>query len=774
MKQICIGIPVTEQPAQLHATLASLRLNTIPTVQVILLPDGPDVQSRQALQSLSNLPQFTSETPLGTAASFNRLATSSDAEILVLLESGVQVGPGWLDQLLAALDLDPRNGLAGPSTNNSWNEQGVFPNSGSSSKEIEYAATMAAQRFGHEARTLEPLYSLADFCYVVRREVVEAIGGADEDYGLGPCWEMDYNIRAARAGWRGVWAGAAYVHRAPFTARRRLEEARRFEASKRHYQNRFCGRRLRGESSGYRQHCSGDACPNFAPAALIELKRPLSTPPATLVPLPEVGPQVFATPHPLVSCIMPTSNRRSYVPQAIRCFLRQDYANLELVIVDDGTDSVADCVPENERIRYIRLDRKLTLGAKRNFACEQSRGDFIVHWDDDDWYPSWRVSRQVAALSDGGFDLCGSSRVSYLDAETDQAWEYRYAAARPAWVAGNTLAYRKSFWNRNRFPEIQVGEDSRFVWSSANKSICDLAEPGLCIATVHPGNTSRKDVNGSYWHAQSSAGLRSMLGDDVHFYRVATDTNKSAWPLVSCIMPTYNRRQFIPQALQHFIRQDYPNRELIIVDDGRDAIGDLANGLPNVRYLRLSSRASIGAKRNLACQHAQGQLIAHWDDDDWYSSDRLRYQVAPILADKADITGLENAFVLELPAGEFWKTNSQLHQQLFIGNVHGGTLVYRKELLEQGLRYPEINLAEDAHLLYYALKRGKRLLRLSNPGVFVYVRHGSNAWRDFTPGRFLNPSGWTRIEQPPVFPAAALASYKAAALASYKAPALVT
>lgn len=133
--------------------------------------------------------------------------------------------------------------------------------------------------------------------------------------------------------------------------------------------------------------------------------------------------------------------------------------------------------------------------------------------------------------------------------------------------------------------------------------------------------------------------------------------------------------------------------------------------------------------------------------------------MTPILAGKADLTGLENAFVMELPSGEFWTTNSQLHQQLFVGNVHGGTLVYRRDLLKQGLRYPEINLAEDAWLLHRATKFGNRLLRLSNPGVFVYVRHGSNAWRDFAPGSFINPAGWARIEPPPGFSATAL-SYK--------------
>ncbi len=231
-------------------------------------------------------------------------------------------------------------------------------------------------------------------------------------------------------------------------------------------------------------------------------------------------------------------------------------------------------------------------------------------------------------------------------------------------------------------------------------------------------------------------------------------------------MPTYNRRAYIPQALQSFIQQDYPNRELIIIDDGNDAIGDLIPQAANVRYVRISKRTSIGAKRNLACQHALGEIIAHWDDDDWYSPDRLRYQVAPLLSGAADLTGLENAFVLQLPAGEFWTTDAQLHQRMFVENVHGGTLVYRKEIWAQGLRYPEINLAEDASLLYRATRQGKRLVRLSNPGVFIYVRHGRNAWREFAPGRFIDPNGWRRVTQPLSFPASALSFFKGAAQSS--------
>jgi len=796
MTRICIGVHVHAEPARLAATLRSLRANTPPGVELLLLPDGPDEETRAALAHFEALPQSGTVEARGAASCFNRLAALSDADLLVLLESGTQVAPRWLEHLEAALAEDPRNGLAGPTTNSAWNEQGVYPHAGGDPEEIERTANEARARFGGEARALEPLHSLADFCYVVRREVVARLGGADEAYGLGPCWEMDYNIRAARAGFRGVWACAAYVHRAPFTARRRDEEALRFEASKRLYQDKFCGARLRGRKADYRAHCRGNACENFAPARLINIEGPpprgdleaappkpvaigtalaglvghqttsrtRARPPHSASPKRHVTVTSVEPSAPLVSCIMPTCDRRSFVPQAIRYFLRQDYPNLELLILDDAQDAVADCVPEDVRLRYVRLEQRLSIGAKRNAACEQARGAIIVHWDDDDWYPSWRVSVQVRALLENPADVSGSSRVLYFDAATDRAWEYRYTAPGTPWVAGNTLAYRRDFWEQNRFPDVEVGEDSLFLWSGVAKTVCDLADPHLAVASVHARNTSPKETDGPLWQPRPVEEAHAVLGDDLHLYRALhLPASACEWPLVSCIMPTYNRRSFVPLAVESFLAQDYPRKELIVVDDGEDAVGDLVAGRPGVRYARMKGRAAIGAKRNLACEMAEGQFIAHWDDDDWYASDRLRYQVRPLLAEAADITGLENAFVLELPGGAFWTVQQQLHRQMFVGDVHGGTLVYRREFVEQGLRYPEINLAEDAWLLHNAVCCGKRLLRMPNAGLFVYVRHGRNAWREYVPGSSVSPSGWQRIKPPYAFTRAHLALYKSAA-----------
>ena len=92
MTCVAVGIPVYEEPEGLHATLESLRDNTGRAVEIVLLPDGPDGAMATALEDLASLPQHGTAVPLGAPACFNRLARVTDAQVMVLLESGVRSG----------------------------------------------------------------------------------------------------------------------------------------------------------------------------------------------------------------------------------------------------------------------------------------------------------------------------------------------------------------------------------------------------------------------------------------------------------------------------------------------------------------------------------------------------------------------------------------------------------------------------------------------------------------------------------------------------------
>jgi glycosyltransferase involved in cell wall biosynthesis len=226
---------------------------------------------------------------------------------------------------------------------------------------------------------------------------------------------------------------------------------------------------------------------------------------------------------PIVSCLMPTADRRSFVPLAVARFLAQDHPSCELVVADDGFDSVADVMPDDARVRYLRLDRKLSLGAKRNLACEAARGDVIVHWDDDDWSAPWRVSYQVATLEREGADVCGLDRVLFYDPRAARAWRYTFPRGARPWVYGATLCYRKALWTVNRFPEVNVGEDTRFVWGARGARVVALADPRCYVGTIHRGNTSPKRTHDPRWEPVAAAEVEALLADACHDYRAALE-----------------------------------------------------------------------------------------------------------------------------------------------------------------------------------------------------------------------------------------------------------
>jgi len=190
---------------------------------------------------------------------------------------------------------------------------------------------------------------------------------------------------------------------------------------------------------------------------------------------------------------MPTANRQKYVPFAIDYFLKQDYENAELVIIDDGLKSSKDSIPQNPKINYSYHDPIGTIGIKRNFACEKAHGEIIMHWDDDDWYaPDW-ISRMTDTLLNSNADIAGLNRVLFYSPSIDKRYMYQDTDIDKPWLCGATMTYKKSFWKQHPFVDLQVGEDYDFVWNSGAKIVALDYTEGF-IALLHAHNTSIKPV----------------------------------------------------------------------------------------------------------------------------------------------------------------------------------------------------------------------------------------------------------------------------------------
>lgn len=194
-------------------------------------------------------------------------------------------------------------------------------------------------------------------------------------------------------------------------------------------------------------------------------------------------------------------------------------------------------------------------------------------------------------------------------------------------------------------------------------------------------------------------------------------------PTISCLLVTANRLQLCRRAIRCYSNQTWPNKELVIIDDGQEDLTPILTDIPESElvYLRLSPSEGnlLGKLRNMALDAARGDYLAQWDDDDWYHPERLERQ-ARILDSGFDACVL-GAALMHLDTEEFF-------DHPYIGILKEGvpgTIMHRRD---SDVRYPELPRAEDTHYLKSWLE--KRFIRLPDSEMYLFIRcfHGSNTW----------------------------------------------
>ena len=185
-------------------------------------------------------------------------------------------------------------------------------------------------------------------------------------------------------------------------------------------------------------------------------------------------------PHPLVSVIITTYNREKYLDKAIGSVAKQSYENIEILVIDDGSDekyAKTICNKYSNCIYFYKENGGLS--SARNFGINLAKGEFIAFLDDDDFWESSKIEKQVKILLESPAVDCVHSSAAVVDengnltgesigATANKAYKrsgYVFWNALGSWVVKSpTPLIRKKVFQRDlMFDEnIKVGEDVDF------------------------------------------------------------------------------------------------------------------------------------------------------------------------------------------------------------------------------------------------------------------------------------------------------------------------
>lgn len=211
----------------------------------------------------------------------------------------------------------------------------------------------------------------------------------------------------------------------------------------------------------------------------------------------------------MVSVILPTYNRASLITESIHSVLRQGYTDLELIILDDGSDddtretilSIRD-----SRIKYFPFPHTGYTGRLKNFAIGQSSGEYIAFIDSDDTWKPGKLDKQLQLLADNpsiGFSITDVTTFREDTVLIDHSYHLRdtvkccnifqWMKESRFIVYNPTLIIRKGCLERTGyFSETMRSGDYNFNMRLAYHFDAGILYEPLVMRRVHDTNMSRE------------------------------------------------------------------------------------------------------------------------------------------------------------------------------------------------------------------------------------------------------------------------------------------
>ena len=166
--------------------------------------------------------------------------------------------------------------------------------------------------------------------------------------------------------------------------------------------------------------------------------------------------------NPSVSVVIPSYNRFDYLLRALDSVKQQTFKNLEIIIVNDGsTDSRYYSYSFDKNIKIVNLEENQKTiygfgpGSIRNFGINLAEGDYISFLDDDDYWLSFKLERQIKRLSESNSKMSNSDAFigegPYVDNQKYKSFLYDFY-----YEKNKELMYGKSvkyYFKKFKYPQ---------------------------------------------------------------------------------------------------------------------------------------------------------------------------------------------------------------------------------------------------------------------------------------------------------------------------------
>lgn len=202
-----IIIPVWNQRERTHRCLTSILTHTKAPYRLLLIDNASEKPTQQFLEQfrrkgLCPVTLIRNEENLGNVKAVNQGIRVSNAPYVCALDNDTMVFPGWLEKMIQAAESREEIGIANPGSNSLGYKKPWY---------LSWARFAGEVARREKGRIIE-MGTATGFCMLIKRQLIDRIGGWSEDYGMGYYEDRDYSRRAARTGFLCVHAREAFVY----------------------------------------------------------------------------------------------------------------------------------------------------------------------------------------------------------------------------------------------------------------------------------------------------------------------------------------------------------------------------------------------------------------------------------------------------------------------------------------------------------------------------------------------------------------------------------